>query len=148
MAIYTIQLKRGKSADWISKNILLNPGEPGFELDTGKLKIGNGQTLWNDLPYVGEGSDSLIFNALTVEDFPEVGNISVVYKASQENRLYQWNEQNQNYVLLFSEDYLTQEDLYKDIELILENYSTTTFVQELYDNIIALSEEEILEICK
>ena len=100
------------------------------------------------MPYVGEGSDSLIFNALTVEDFPEVGNISVIYKASQENRLYQWNEQDQSYTLLFSEDYLTQEDLYKDIELILENYSTTTFVQELYDNIIALSEEEILEICK
>jgi hypothetical protein len=100
------------------------------------------------LPYVGEGSDSLIFNALTVDDFPKEGNVSVIYKASQENRLYQWNEQEQVYTLLFSADYLTQEDLYKDIELILENYATTTFIQELYDNIIALSEEEILEICK
>lgn len=26
-------------------------GEPGYETDTGKMKIGNGQTPWNSLPY-------------------------------------------------------------------------------------------------
>jgi hypothetical protein len=53
MAIYTILLKRGKSSSWASKNIILQNGEPGFEIDTGKLKIGNGSTHWNDLDYVG-----------------------------------------------------------------------------------------------
>lgn len=44
--------KRGKAASWTKQNITLGPGEPGFELDTGKLKVGNGSTPWNELPYL------------------------------------------------------------------------------------------------
>ena len=29
-------------------------GEPGFEKDTNKLKIGDGTRYWNDLPYLNE----------------------------------------------------------------------------------------------
>lgn len=36
--------KRGKAASWTAQNLILGPGEPGFELDTGKLKVGNGIT--------------------------------------------------------------------------------------------------------
>ena len=39
----------------IKANPVLSAGEPGFELDTGKLKIGDGSTYWNDLPYLAEG---------------------------------------------------------------------------------------------
>lgn len=46
------QLKRGKAAAWASANPLLRVGEPGFEIDTGKLKIGNGVDKYNDLPYL------------------------------------------------------------------------------------------------
>ena len=53
MAIYTIKLKRGKAESWILQNPVLQPGEPGFEIDTGKLKIGNGVDQWIDLDYVG-----------------------------------------------------------------------------------------------
>ena len=51
----TIQLKRGKSTTWKTKNLLLLSGEPGFETDTHRLKIGDGKTKWNDLPYIGNG---------------------------------------------------------------------------------------------
>ena len=44
--------KRGKAASWSEQNVLLGSGEPGFELDTGKLKVGNGVDKWNDLPYI------------------------------------------------------------------------------------------------
>lgn len=47
------QFKRGQSAAWTRVNPILEPGEPGFELDTGKLKIGDGSTNWNDLKYFG-----------------------------------------------------------------------------------------------
>lgn len=47
----TIQLRRGTSAEWTSVNPVLAAGEPGFELGTGKLKIGNGVTKWNSLGY-------------------------------------------------------------------------------------------------
>ena len=50
----TFQVKRGLAARWKELNLVLRPGEPGFELDTFKLKIGDGATAWNNLPYVNE----------------------------------------------------------------------------------------------
>lgn len=50
-----IKLRRGTAAEWQLANELLLLGEPGFEKDTYKLKIGDGVTLWNDLPYVAGG---------------------------------------------------------------------------------------------
>ena len=47
-----IKLRRGTAAEWTASNELLQLGEPGFEKDTRKLKIGDGITLWNDLPYI------------------------------------------------------------------------------------------------
>lgn len=52
-----IQLRRGTSSTWQSLNPILGQGEPGFEIDTGKLKIGDGLKAWNALEYiVGDGS--------------------------------------------------------------------------------------------
>ena len=53
----TFKVKRGLSEKWIELNPILSAGEPGCELDTGKLKIGNGETAWVDLPYVGAECD-------------------------------------------------------------------------------------------
>ena len=49
----TFQLRRGNAEVWAKNNPVLAAGEPGFELDTGKLKIGNGSDAYNNLPYVG-----------------------------------------------------------------------------------------------
>lgn len=50
----TIQLRKGTLAQWNSKNTeVLASGEPGFETDTLRLKIGNGTTAWSELSYVG-----------------------------------------------------------------------------------------------
>lgn len=53
----TFQLRRGNAEVWAKNNPVLAAGEPGFELDTGKLKIGNGNNTYNDLPYI----DSRLF---------------------------------------------------------------------------------------
>ena len=50
----TFQVKRGTAARWEKLNLILNPGEPGFEMDTFKLKIGNGSTPWKELPYLND----------------------------------------------------------------------------------------------
>lgn len=52
----TFKVKRGTAARWEELNPILNPGEPGFEMDTFKLKIGNGSTPWKELPYVNDAS--------------------------------------------------------------------------------------------
>jgi hypothetical protein len=49
----TFKFKRGNAADWKNVNPILAEAEPGYELDTGKLKIGNGKTAWNNLQYFG-----------------------------------------------------------------------------------------------
>jgi hypothetical protein len=61
----------------------LQPGEPGFEIDTGKMKIGNGIDEWLDLKYLGEDKD-LVVNTNTHYDFPAIGEVNVIYKASEE----------------------------------------------------------------
>ena len=61
----TFQVKRGTAARWEELNPILNPGEPGFEMDTFKLKIGNGSTPWKELPSV---NDVDISKYITIED--------------------------------------------------------------------------------
>ena len=46
------QLRRATSSNWSSTNPILKGGEPGFENDTNKLKVGDGITPWNLLPYI------------------------------------------------------------------------------------------------
>jgi hypothetical protein len=43
--------RRGTAARWAEVNPVLSDGEPGAELDTGKFKLGDGFTPWNDLDY-------------------------------------------------------------------------------------------------
>jgi len=86
----TFKLKRGTKDRWLELNPVLLEGEPGFEIDTGKLKIGNGVDDWVTLQYIGEESNG-VFNASTHFDFPSVGNVNTIYKAQTEKKIYQWN---------------------------------------------------------
>jgi hypothetical protein len=52
-----IQIRRGTAAQWTSTNPTLASGEQGFETDTNKMKIGNGSTVWNSLPYIAADGD-------------------------------------------------------------------------------------------
>lgn len=44
------------AAEWTANNPILQLGELGSEKDTNKIKVGDGVTAWNDLPYSGGGS--------------------------------------------------------------------------------------------
>lgn len=48
------QLRRGLHDKWIEENPILSEGEPAFETDTFRLKIGDGKTAYQALPYIGE----------------------------------------------------------------------------------------------
>ena len=60
-----IQLRRDLSANWVGTNPILAQGEPGVELDTKKMKVGDGVTAWNSLEYVatdaGENTQQNMF---------------------------------------------------------------------------------------
>lgn len=53
-----IRQRRDLASAWTSANPILHSGQLGFELDTRKLKIGNGTDTWNNLPYVGTPLDA------------------------------------------------------------------------------------------
>lgn len=56
-----IKLRRDASNIWQSINPTLSLGEPGFETDTKRLKIGDGTSSWNDLDYVaGSGGGAAV----------------------------------------------------------------------------------------
>ena len=51
MAYKKILFRRDTAANWTSANPTLAAGEIGLESDTGKIKLGNGSTVWNSLTY-------------------------------------------------------------------------------------------------
>ena len=99
----TLKFKRGAAATWVRLNPVLGSGEPGFETDTGKLKIGDGVSRWIDLPYQNETAN---------DDF-------VTHKELQEAL----------------------------VEINLDNYASQEELNTLYNSIVPLTDQEILELC-
>lgn len=56
-----IKVRRGLENDWAiaDPSPVLDEGEIGFEIDTNKFKIGNGQTAWTTLPYAAVDPSNL-----------------------------------------------------------------------------------------
>lgn len=61
-----IRFKRGQSDILNEVNLILDPGEPCFELDTYKLKIGDGVTPYKDLDYINKAQPILIDDTLSI----------------------------------------------------------------------------------
>jgi hypothetical protein len=99
----TLKLKRGAAATWERLNPVLAAGEPGFEIDTGKLKIGNGTARWSELTYIND---------------------------------------------VVTNDFVTHQEL-QDIlvEINLDNYASREELEVLYNSIVPLTVQEILELC-
>lgn len=53
MILQSIQLKGGSASAMSTANPLLARREIAVEVDTGKIKVGDGSHYWNDLPYSG-----------------------------------------------------------------------------------------------
>lgn len=67
---------------WSEKNPLLQKGELGHEKDTGRFKVGDGVTYWEDLPYnsvgdKGDKGDNATVNGYNIINIVEGRNISV-----------------------------------------------------------------------
>ena len=55
-----IQLRNDLAATWHSKNPVLNKGEIGIEIDTRKMKVGDGTTAWRALSYMGADANDIL----------------------------------------------------------------------------------------
>ena len=75
-----------KHVNWSSSNPILLPGHIGIESDTGRIKWGDGQTHWNQLPYRSETpSDSYQFER---SDKDENGIFTVVTYKRPNNTIF------------------------------------------------------------
>lgn len=69
----SLTLKQYNSDEWAAQNPILLRGEPGYELDTKKLKIGNGIDSWDQISYVSiDGSQIDANEFLRIQDFRDV----------------------------------------------------------------------------
>jgi hypothetical protein len=50
-----VQIRRGTTTQWAQSTKILKVGELGVDLTLNKLKIGNGTSLWVDLPFIVKG---------------------------------------------------------------------------------------------
>lgn len=78
---YRFKLRGGTAAEWASANPVLLGREPGIETDTLAIKIGDGTRPWNQLPYSGRNTQSLLADAdaaaasrINAEDLPALRN--------------------------------------------------------------------------
>lgn len=63
-----IRLRRNTAAGWAAKNPILAIGEPAYERDTGRFKIGDGQTPWLDLAYfIPSNGSQLLQDAASIK---------------------------------------------------------------------------------
>ena len=59
-----IAFRRGTTAQWAAANPVLAAGEPGVDLTTGELRIGDGTSTWSALPSIGSaaaGDDAALY---------------------------------------------------------------------------------------
>ena len=72
-----LQQRNDTAANWVLANPILLAGEFGVEIDTGKIKVGNGSSTWTALPYLFLGYTQMdILNFL----YP-VGSIKITTTA-------------------------------------------------------------------
>ena len=77
-----MQIRRDSATNWTSTNPTLSQGEMGYELNTGKLKIGNGIDAWVDLDYFDDQNGS--YNDLRDLPFSDPPNVSDIANAASE----------------------------------------------------------------
>jgi hypothetical protein len=81
-----IKFRRDTAAAWTQANPTLAQGEPGFEHDTGLLKIGDGETEWVDLDYAsGSGGDSLTDDKAVTVTVGNTDYFAIVNRANNDD---------------------------------------------------------------
>jgi hypothetical protein len=138
-----IQFKRGLTSNWRKLKKPLEAGQPGYDKDKHKIKIGDGQHLWNDLPYASglfaeeilssevdakvnrDTEDKFVANIITYgTELPNENTIGQIY-------LQQIDEPEVDYVIESGTSGIWTYQKWKSgIAKCWCNYSFTTTVQE------------------
>ena len=78
-----IRIRRGTTEEWAEANPLLLLGELGLDTSIRRLKAGDGDKRWNQLPYIGASSDNQALSGLEdVAAYAAVDGSVLVYNAA------------------------------------------------------------------
>lgn len=93
-----IQLRRGYQAQWdsVKDTYIPKAGEPCVTLDgdnKGQIKIGDGESTWGQLKYVGVNEGAMHFKGSkeTKEELPANAEIGDIYQVVADGNLYIWD---------------------------------------------------------
>lgn len=75
-----IQLRRGTASQWSAADPTLYEGEVGIELDTYKMKVGNGSSTWTQLSYMNVVPSD--FNT-TIGDYLQIADLGTASGPAQ-----------------------------------------------------------------
>lgn len=107
-----IEVRTGTAGEWASVNPVLYLGEIGFESNTRRIKIGDGVTAWNSLPYAAEqdlsglvlkAGDTMTGN-LTIERNAAVAALNISSDAGQLAELALLTDNEHRWVIRKSND--------------------------------------------
>ncbi len=127
-----IRIRRDTSYNWSQINPTLLLGEQGYEVDTNKMKIGDGSNRYLDLPYFGADLDSLNGDLLSTRVKLQSVEIDLIKSLP----LYEGGNiySQQDYNIINAQTLL---DLYNELEVLEEkipeipdNIATIEFVNE------------------
>lgn len=82
----TVQVRRAVALDWSSRSVLQD-GEIGMEIGTGRIKVGNGVGTWDELLYVEDTSlTNYINQAVGIDDYLSYAELQLLTTSAT------WNE--------------------------------------------------------
>lgn len=82
-------IRNDKASEWAKYNPTLSIGEVGLETDTLKMKVGDGVTKWNALPYYNDQTNIYQDNITT--NGKNIGDVAVVTGEHNIKTAYVWN---------------------------------------------------------
>jgi hypothetical protein len=73
LAVEALEVRHGTAAEWAQSVRILRVGELGAESDTRKMKLGDGVSLWNQLPYYVTNETVSVLVANAIATTPSIG---------------------------------------------------------------------------
>lgn len=115
----TFKLRRGHTEALREQNVLPSQGEPIFDIDLNKLKIGDGVKHYNELEYIGKS----VITANSVEEFPVQGDSECLYIATDPESIYRFDVISKTYVPLYADALSNKVDKVEGKELSSNDFT-------------------------
>lgn len=147
-----IQLRRGFQAQWdvVANTYIPKAGEPCVTLDgdnKGQIKIGDGESTWGQLKYVGVNEGALHFmgTKATKVELPENANVGDIYQVVEDSNLYIWDGDSwEIFHAVDLSNYYTKEETANLVNVSINEVkeSIAQVEQKVEDNVTKIGEVE------